>query len=302
MDAWVGIDGGGTRATAVAVDAAGQVISRVAGGAALVDPMQPLRGAIALADLARRALDEAGVKGRAVGLCCALAGAGRASVRGVLTSELTRASVATKVIVIGDAEAALSDAFDSGAGALLISGTGSAAWSRDETGRQARAGGWGMVLGDEGSGYAVGLSALRLVVHAADGRAAATCLTERVLAATGVAAVEDLVAWTAGADKAAVASLAPTVFSAASENDAGAVAIALGAATDLAHQVHAVLDRTGPWTGAVDVAFAGGLIAPGQPLRERAWLALQALPYGFRLRAEAIDAARGAACIARASS
>ncbi len=299
MESWVGVDGGGTRTTAVVVDHAGAVIARVEGGGSLVDPLQPLRGAQALADLAKRALREAGVKGRASGVCSALAGAGRQSVRDALTAELAQLGIARHVMVIGDAEAALSDAFEGGPGALLIAGTGSAAWARDKTGRQVRSGGWGMLLGDEGSGYAIGMAALRKVVRAADGRDKSTALSRQMLDAAGVAAPEDLIAWIAGADKAAVAALAPIVLTSAAAGDRGAIALAEAAAQELAHQVHAVLDRTGPWSNAVQVAFAGGLIAPAQPLRDRTWHALQALPYGFQLREEPVDAARGAAWIAR---
>ena len=60
-----------------------------------------------------------------------------------------------------------------------------------------------------------------------------------------------------------------------------------------------MLGRTGPWSEQVAVSFAGGLIAPGRPLREHTWKALQSLPYGFHLRPDAVDAARGAAMMAR---
>ena len=294
---WIGIDGGGTRATAVALDSEGAVVSRVEGGAALIDPTQPLAGAAELARLARRVLDEAGVKGRAAGLCCSLAGAGSRAVQEALASELSRANVAKSIHVTGDAEAALRDAFGEGAGVLLISGTGSIAWARTADGRSVRAGGWGMLLGDEGSGYALGMDALRVVVRAADGREKPTALTAPILKATGAETPGDLITWTAGAGKADIAALAPLVTQAAAGGDACARSITGRAASELAHQVHAVLDRSGPWSLSVPVAFAGGLIAPGRSLREATWKALQSLPYSMHLRAEPVDAARGAALI-----
>jgi N-acetylglucosamine kinase-like BadF-type ATPase len=296
---WVGIDGGGTGATAVALDDTGAVIARVTGGAALIDPLNPLGGAEDLAALAQQVLTEAGVTDRAAGLCCALAGAGRASVREALTAELVRQNVANRVRVIGDGEAALFDAFDGGAGVLLIAGTGSVAWARDAAGRSLRAGGWGMLLGDEGSGYALGMLALRYVVRGADGREKKTALWQLVLDAVGASAPEDLIAWTAAADKAAIGALAPVVTRAAAEDDSNALRILDRAAHELADQVRAVLGRSGPWEATVPIAFSGGLISPGRPLREGAWRALQALPYGFELRAEPVDPARGAARIAR---
>jgi N-acetylglucosamine kinase-like BadF-type ATPase len=295
LGTWIGIDGGGTRATAVVADDDGTVRARVTGGAALVDPLQPLRGVGALVDLARSALADADITGVADGLCCALAGAGRQSVRDILTAELQGCGVARHVQVIGDARAALEDAFGGAAGVLLIAGTGSAAWAHGPSGNDVRAGGWGQLLGDEGSGYAIGSAALRMTARAADGRSPATALSQRVLEAAGVEAAEELIGWVAAASKARVAALAPIVIDAANEGDANAAAIVDTAAHELAQQVAAVLARSGPWTGRVPVAFAGGLISPGGPLRERAWQAVQQLPFDLELAEERVQAARGAA-------
>lgn len=297
---WIGIDGGGTRATAVALDEAGEVLSRVEGGAALVDPVHPLSGIEDLRALVGRAIADAGGTGAPEGLCCALAGAGRVSVRETLTDELGRLGIAKHVCVISDAAAAMHDAFGTGAGVLLIAGTGSVAWARTPEGRTARAGGWGTLLGDEGSGYALGLAALRAVVRASDGREKPTSLTARVLDATGSPVAGELIAWTAASEKGGIASLAPIVTDEASGGDATARRIVEQAAAELAQQVLAVVNDTRPWSVPVPVAFTGGLIAPGGSMRDAAWRALQALPYSFRLTTDPIDGARGAANIARA--
>jgi N-acetylglucosamine kinase-like BadF-type ATPase len=299
---WVGIDGGGTRTTAVALDDTGAAIARVVGGASLVHPNHPLDGAGHLGDMVRLVLREAGSDAPARGLCCGLAGAGRAEVRDGLRAALSELGVASHVTVIGDAEAALYDAFGSGPGALVIAGTGSAAWSRNANGRSARAGGWGRLLGDEGSGYTIGLSALRAVVRAFDGRIEPTLLSTEILSTIGVAAPEHLVPWAAAASKADIAGLAPVVARAAEQGDAAATGIVEKAASDLAELVRAAVERNGPWTGAIRLALTGGLIAPGGPLRERAWTAVQTLPLRIDLLREPVDAARGAACIARAES
>ena len=300
MALWVGIDGGGTRTTTVALDDTGEVVARVVGGASLVDPTNPTAGAGHLADMVQRVLREAGAEAPADGLCCALAGAGRAEVRSGLHAALTPLNVAAKIVVMGDAEAALYDAFETGPGALVIAGTGSVAWSRNAQGASTRAGGWGRLLGDEGSGYTIGLSALRAVVRASDGRIDSTALSSAVLAHIGINAVEQLVAWAAGAEKGAIAALAPVVAAAAADGDAAAAGIVDKAATDLAELVRAALERGGPWMGVTGIAFSGGLIAPGGPLRERAWTAVRALPFELKLQQAPVDAARGAACIARA--
>ena len=299
---WVGIDGGGTRATAVAIDDAGTELARRTGGAGLVDPADPLAGVPALIALARETLQAADASATAAGLCCALAGAGRPALQSALTTAIASANVAGKIRVVTDAEAAMRHAFGGGPGVLLIAGTGSIAWARGENGRIVRAGGWGALLGDEGSGYAVGIAGLRAVARAADGRGLLTALTDRLLAATACVDPMALIPWAATAGKSGIAALAPTVLEAATAGDVVATGIAENAACELAQQANAVIAASGPWTNAIPLALAGGLIAPGGGLRERTWreVAAGGGALGFALREEPVDAALGAAHVARA--
>lgn len=298
---YVGIDGGGTRTTALATDAAGRELARAEGAAGIVNALEPTAGAQALAALARSVARRAGATPPAAvtAVCCALAGAGRDPERIALETALAQTGVAERVRVTTDAEAALADALGDGAGILAIAGTGSIAWGRDAQGRTARVGGWGLVLGDEGSGYSIGLAALRAVVRAHDGRAPGTALITPVLQVTGVGAEEGLVAWAAGAAKADVGALAPAVFLAADAGDEPARAILAEAGAGLAEHVAALYRRLGPWPDPTPLAFAGSLIAPGGPLRP--WLAAAVTRIAaFQLVERPVDAARGAAALARA--
>lgn len=297
---FVGIDGGGTRTTALAIDAEGRELARVEGEAGIVRVLDPAAGAEPLARLVRRAAELAGAADAPVAaLCCALAGAGREPERVGLENALRATGVAQRVRVTTDAEGALADALGSGPGILVIAGTGSIAWGRDAAGRSARAGGWGQLLGDEGSGYAIGLAALRAAVQAHDGRGPATALERAVLEATGVSAVEGLVAWTSAASKAAVGALAHQVFEAAAAGDDVARGILATAAAALAEHVAALSTRLGPWSEPPLVACSGGLIAPGGPLRPWLEAALQRLT-PVRISPTPVDPARGAAALARA--
>jgi glucosamine kinase len=300
MDLYVGIDGGGTRTTAVATGPNGRVISRVEGEAGIVRVLEPAAGASTLAGLTRRAASAAGAAEAPVAaLCCALAGAGREPERVALEAALRATGVAERIRVTTDAEGAMADAFGTGAGILLIAGTGSIAWGRDAAGRTARAGGWGLQLGDEGSGYAIGMAALQAVVRAHDGRAPDTALAADVLERTGVGAVEGLIAWTAAAAKGDVGALAPGVCAAAAAGDAPARAILDQAAAALFDHVRALHDRLGPWEAPPTLACSGALVAPGGPLRARLCaLAGRELPR-LTILDRPIDAASGAAAIAR---
>jgi glucosamine kinase len=302
LTVFVGIDAGGTRATAVVIDEGGTMLARAAGGAGLITTADPSNGAAALAELAKRALDQANIAGPAAVLCCAVAGAGREQERRALEVELQRVAPATLVIVRADAEAALFDGLNDDAGILLIAGTGSIAWGRSADGRIERVGGWGQLLGDEGSGYAIGLAALRAAVRMHDGRGVSTSLVARIVAVTGLTALSDLIRWTDGASKGAIAALAPVVFDAARQGDVAAAEIAAVAAHELADQVEALYRRLAPWPEPPRIALAGGLLSPGGPLRELVTLAIRdRIPSAVVLE-KAVDGARGAAELARASA
>src|SRR5205085_11071904 len=92
-------------------------------------------------------------------------GAGDPAQQGALAAALEGCGLATRLLVTTDAALALDAAFPGGAGIVLIAGTGSIAWARLPDGSPIRAGGLGPVLGDGGSGYAIGLDALRAVAR-----------------------------------------------------------------------------------------------------------------------------------------
>ncbi|MBI4409618.1 MAG: hypothetical protein HY561_07905 [Gemmatimonadetes bacterium] len=296
---FIGIDGGATRATALVTDETGRELARLGGGAGIVKAASPAAGAQALASLAAKALSAAGAASPAAGLCCALAGAGREPERDAMRTALYAAGVARRVSVVTDAEAAIQDALGTGPGILIIAGTGSIGWGRGDDGQTVRVGGWGELLGDEGSGYAIGLAGLRAAARAVDGRGPATPLLEQLLAETKVKAPEGLIAWVEQASKADVAALAPRVLAAASQGDEVARALGAQAARDLVDHAAALHRRLSPWREAPLVALAGGLLAPGRPLRVAVLQAVRSLPLAFRVLERDVDGARGAAALAR---
>jgi N-acetylglucosamine kinase-like BadF-type ATPase len=130
-------------------------------------------------------------------------------------------------------------------GVIVISGTGSISFGVNRAGQRARAGGWGHILGDEGSGYQIALRALRAVCRAHDGRTPATKLTQIVLEHFGFDRAEQLLGWTKeiqGA-KAEIAALSRLVHQANEQGDATAAAILREEADELAMAVGAVADK-----------------------------------------------------------
>jgi N-acetylglucosamine kinase-like BadF-type ATPase len=299
----IGVDGGASRSRAVVLAAAPaeapRELARAEGGAALVDPAAPSAAADAVASVVREAATRGGVELPVAGLVAALAGAGREGARAAVETCLRERGLAHAVSVTTDAEAARHDAFGTGPGVLVIAGTGSIVVGADADGRRVRVGGWGEVLGDPGSAHDLALRAVRAVAAADDGLGPSTRLTGELLGALGLERPEQLIAWLAGADKRAVAALAPRVAELAAAGDPVARRVVDAAGAALSDQLCAAVRRLAPGASAAGgrpgVALAGALLAPGGPLRERLERCVRGLD---GVLAGPVDAARGAARMA----
>jgi glucosamine kinase len=263
----VGVDGGGTKFRAVVVDARGVELSRAELPSAALVAGVPGPAVSTIRELIQKACASPGVELPVSSLWAGMAGAGRAAVRAELESALGRAEVARRVRVGTDVEAGMEDAFGDGPGILLMAGTGSIAFGRAEDGRLARVGGWGSILGDEGSGYAIGVESMRRIARSVDGRGPGTELRERVLRRLGLAEPADLITWASTASRAAIASLVPEVQSAAAAGDDVAGEILVRAVEELEGHVDTLLSNLGPWKRPPTVALGGGLLDPTGPLR-----------------------------------
>ncbi|MCG6989874.1 MAG: hypothetical protein LJF06_17075 [Gemmatimonadetes bacterium] len=298
----IGVDGGGTRTGAVLleVDAGdperAKELARTEGRSAVADATEPGRAASAVADACRDVARLAEVDLPVDVVWAGLAGAGREAARSAVELELGRTGVARVARVGTDVLAAFQDAFGDGPGVLLVAGTGSIAWGRAEDGREGRVGGWGHHIGDEGSGYAIGVEALRRVARDADGRGPATNLRTVILAHLDLEVADDLVPWFSTVPRAQVAALAPLVAAAASEGDAAAREILDHAVEELERHVLAVLENLGPWERTPTVALAGGLLRPGRTVRSSLEAALAR--DRVRLLERELDPAMGAGRLA----
>ena len=292
----MGVDGGGTRTRVALADRAGRELARAEGPPTLVDPTNPNATVGVIADLCREVSSKGGADLPVAGLWAGIAGAGTEPARGVVETALRDVCLATRTAVGADAEATFHDAFPSGPGILLISGTGSIALGRGADGSRLRVGGWGAHLGDEGSGYRIGWSALRALARGEDGRGDSTDLRDPVLNVLGVAGPPDLIKWMAAARKADVASLVPLICEEAEAGDLVAKTIIEEAVDELVAHVRTLVRRLEPWPVTPEVALAGGLIEEAGPLRTRVTQAIKGLP--CRCLARTPDGARGACSLA----
>jgi len=293
---YVGIDGGGTRSRAVLLDEHGVELARVEGSACAIDPNAPKQSVRAIAPLVRALREAAGVGDEVISLWVGVAGAGRERARVALEVGLRDECVATHVVVGTDVAAAFYAAFGDGPGILVISGTGSVVQGRDAGGTIERAGGWGRVIGDDGSGFMVGMEALRAIARMRDRTGPQTALGAELLPRIGLGDAERLVEWVSSARPGEVAALAPYVCLVASQGDAPAQAIVTEACHALATMTRSVLERLTPWDERPEIVLEGGMIRPDSALREGAIRALGQLP--VVIREEPVDAALGAAQLA----
>jgi N-acetylglucosamine kinase-like BadF-type ATPase len=158
-------------------------------------------------------------------------------------------------------------------GVAVVTGTGSSAFGIAPDGRTAIAGGWGYLIGDDGSAFDVGREALRAVLRADGGLGPTTQLTTALARTLGVSQPRDLirVIYQAQAPRMTVATLAPLVVEVARSDDAIARQILTRAGHELGKLARAVARRLGMGSEAIVVA-TGGMLSAGDlildPLRE----------------------------------
>lgn len=297
---WIGVDGGGTRSRAVVGDGDGRELGAADGGPGLIDPRDPEGAVQAVAALVRAAATDADVELPARGLWAGLAGSGNEAARAAVEAGLLAAGLADAVVVDSDVVAAHAAAFGEGAGMLLVVGTGSVVRAVDPRGRVVRVGGWGALLGDEGSGYGIGLDGLRAVVRSEDGREPPTELGGALLSATGVAEVAALPAWAAQATKREIAALSVEVARVARSGDTVAARVVHRALGEVRAHLEAVLEGTAGWVGAPPIALVGGLVREGGPLREA--VVEMGSELGCDVRLDEVVPERGALRMARGLS
>jgi N-acetylglucosamine kinase-like BadF-type ATPase len=292
----LGLDAGGTRTVCQLADMSGQILSETRGPGANLQAAGELEVEKVLHQVIDDALGDRAEPPAAI--CLGMAGVDRPRDAEIVQGILTRIGQRARVLVVNDALIALEAGVPGAPGIVLIAGTGSIAYGRDGRHRAARAGGWGYVLGDEGSGYWLGRQALRAVVRAADGRGPATALTPRVLAHFGVAEAPLLVReiYHGSARPGAIAALAREVQAAAIDGDALATHIIDVGASELAAAVVSVATRLQMHDGPI--VLSGGTLLGVTRLREGVVAALGRTLPDAEVRPLATSPATGAVRLA----
>ena len=162
----------------------------------------------------------------------------------------------TKILVTSDAEISIEGAFAGSPGIIVIAGTGSAVFGKDKSGKILRAGGYGRLIGDEGSGFSIAKKGLNLVAKYYDGLAENSQLISIVKNLYSISDKNSLLQFVYK-DNFDVASFAPTVLQAA-ENDLNCKKILLEEAELLAIQTKVICDQMN--SNSQKIALIGSLV------------------------------------------
>ena len=297
MSYFLGIDGGGTKTRCVV----GDEKSVLGTGTSTSCKVQRVGEACvhdALAAAIHEACVQAGISPSQITRTCAgVTGAGRPEIANIMRGLLTSV-VSGEVEVTGDVEVAFEDAFGSGPGVLVIAGTGSIVYGRNAAGETARAGGWGHTVSDEGSGYWIGIEAVKAALRQHDAQRSSALLSA-LMAALGLKEFDDLIVRINGDPPPDYAALFPVAQHFAEQGDVAASAVLAHAARELAHLTQGLILRLFQEETPVEIAIYGGVFTASTQLRESFSHTVGGLLPHTSCSSKVIDAARGALSRAR---
>ena len=274
MACFLGIDGGGTRTVALLGDDEGHLLGRAESG-----PSNPLKVGFRSAEreilkAVRACLKDAGISPAALrgshsgtlrGVCAGIAGVDRRAVHAPLIAWMRSHIPARRHLLTSDAAIALAAAVREHPGIVVISGTGSIAFARDDQGNVLRSGGWGVPFDDRGSGYDLGRQAVRAALEAFDGRGPNTILTDSICRHLDLRDISDVIA--ERLEQHQIAGLFPIVVEAAQTGDLVARHLCDAAACDLADLAVALLKRAGWMRRVTPVITSGGVFQSSNLIR-----------------------------------
>ena len=257
---FLGIDGGGTKTTGLLADQAGQIIAKTESGASNYHAVGEQQTKQVLSDVVSQLITDADAALDSCTCCLGLAGVASSVDRKVVGRICDEIGLPENRILTHDARIALVGGAEELSGVIIIAGTGSIVYGMDSEGRDAQTGGWGHLLGDEGSGYDIARRAFQAIARAADGRGDCTQLTSLMLDALGFSHSRALIPWIHSVSKDKVAQLASAVFDAANANDPVAQGILDEAADELALAARVVIDKLG-FSQPFNLVLSGGIFS-----------------------------------------
>lgn len=266
MAFYMGIDGGGTKTTCVVGDNH-SILGVATGAGSSIIRCGESQARTVLHDCIRQVCTSADIEpAQITRACIGIAGAGRPSVCETVLRILSEI-LPVKIQVVGDITIALQAAFSNRPGVVVIAGTGSIAYGRNQRGHIARAGGWGFAISDEGSGHWIGRHAIGAALRRHD-QGEDSALLEAISQAWGLKTLDDLVRAANAIPSPDFADLVPHVLASADAGDELSRRVLFAAGTELAILAKVVISRIFAEQPNVPVAMCGGVFRNSALVRQ----------------------------------
>ncbi|OVE66694.1 ATPase [Clostridium diolis] len=258
----IGVDGGGTKTEAVAYDFQGNIIvTSVKGFANLLNNREKALNNIV--DSIREIIDvlkEDELVDLYLGIAGSEVGDNAKIIKDTIKNELK-----TDCVLMNDAEIALKAMLMGNDGILAIAGTGSIAFGVKNN-SSVRCGGWGNLLGDEGSGYKIAIDAIKRMIFEEENSLPKSELTTRIMKRLGAKSIGEVVTFVYSSTKDEIASLAEIVSILGEEGNKIAEEILVNEGVDLAKTVINVYRKLK--FESCSIALVGGVIRKAKILRK----------------------------------
>jgi len=275
----IGIDGGGTRLRAAIATSDGKLLGSGEAGPGNYHDVGPDVVRANIAHAVAQAWTAARMPARRadavfLGLGSVVTPEDHAVIRSIVRG--LKIAADERIGIDHDLRVALAGGLAGQAGIVLIVGTGSSCYGRDEQGQSWQAGGWGPILDDLGSSHWLGLQAMIASIRSHDGRGPSTELGERIIEALGLRDIRQILRRVEleGMKRSEIAALAPLVTASATNGDNVASELIYRGADELALMVSTVSERLqfSSSRSAIPVVVTGGLVNAGDvfmiPLRK----------------------------------
>jgi N-acetylglucosamine kinase len=255
----LGIDAGGTKTVCLLADSEGAIVSEGRGPGANLHTAGELAVEKVLHAAMETAIGDRDITPAAI--CLGIAGVDREDEATAVRAIMRRIGYKSRVLVVNDALIGLVAGARDEPGIAINAGTGSIVYGRNAQFEAARAGGWGHMIGDEGSGYWIGRESLAAVMRAFDGRGPETRLAGDILSYFNVDDESRLprIVYDRELPRVSVAALGPIAQRAAEQGDAVALRILERAAEELVLAARSVATRLEMRGDAFTFYLAGGV-------------------------------------------
>jgi len=267
LDYVAGIDGGATKTICIIADNDGKVLGRGVSGPSNYHNVSISAAKRALLQSIKKAASNARLGRLRVKIACfGMAGLDSPYDRKIVPKFIREEiKFCEKITVVHDSVIALYGATGGAPGLIVEAGTGSFAAGLNKRGEIKRVGGWGNIIGDEGSAYEIGRQALKAFLRSYDGREMKTLLTEKIMKMLKLRMEEDLMqrVYAERMNVSEIAAVAPLVAEAADEGDAVARRILSEAGRELAYHAIAIAKALGMENEEVEVYMTGGVFKAG---------------------------------------